>query len=208
MCLCAYAISHTTAASSIVQPPSSCTQVISALRLSSLTFRQPLLHSRRPESSVSSARLKPKIFAELSIPQTRTQDARQHQNTSEKPRPPPTQQHNTPRQGAPGEGPHCTPETNWAFSCAQPIFHCNLGKVPALPAARPVPSVARDQAGAEPTPAAVSIISKLSKYSAKSSFPSSSTSSVSINTSICSSVRRPWGVQIMSEDASQQRCRR
>ena len=99
VCLCAYAISHTTSAFSIVQPPSSCTQVISALRLSSLTFRQPLLHSRRPESSVSSARLKPKIFAELSIPQTRTQDARQHQNTSEKPRPPPTQQHNTPRQG-------------------------------------------------------------------------------------------------------------
>ena len=99
VCLCAYAISHTTSAFSIVQPPSSCTQVISALRLSSLTFRQPLLRSRRPESSVSSARLKPKIFAELSIPQTRTQDARQHQNTSEKPRPPPTQQHNTPRQG-------------------------------------------------------------------------------------------------------------
>ena len=49
------AMSHTTSAFSIVQPPSSCTQVISALRLSSLAFRQPLMRSRRPESSVSSA---------------------------------------------------------------------------------------------------------------------------------------------------------
>ena len=76
-----------------------CVRMQSVTLLPPPTFRQPLLRSRRPESSVSSAQLKPKIFAELSIPQTRTQDARQHQNTSEKPRPPPTQQHNTPRQG-------------------------------------------------------------------------------------------------------------